>query len=122
MIATVKVEIPDGWELACDELRLPKAGEYYLTKDLVMQAHYDFFSCQKCVIVRRVEPWKQPDFLKPGWIAMDESGEWYWYTKEPFCSPDGNQWFSGNSVILMSEVNWTPPQCSDWKQSKRIIE
>jgi hypothetical protein len=120
---SVKVQIPDGWEF--DELRLAKRGEKYLLLNGSIQvAQSDdssFFEVPK-IIVRKIEPWKQPDFLKPGWIAMDEDGEWYWYIKEPFYSSDENQWFSGDKVILMSEVNWTQPQCTDWKQSKRRIE
>ena len=29
-IVTVQVEIPEGWELACDVLREPERGEHYL--------------------------------------------------------------------------------------------
>ena len=30
-VASVKVQIPDGYELACDEVRLPKCGESYVS-------------------------------------------------------------------------------------------
>jgi hypothetical protein len=122
---SVKVKIPDGWELDCDELRLANRGEKYVLSDgticTAQKDDYGLLFVPK-IIVRKIEPWKQPDFLKPGWIAMDENGEWYWYIKEPFYSSDEDQWFSGDNVILMSEVNWTPPKCTDWKQSKRRIE
>jgi len=116
---SVKVQIPDGWELACDEWRLPKAGEFYLAKDLVIEANYDL--SQKHIIVRKIEPWKQPDFLNPGWIAMDENGDWFWFSNEPMLF--SRCWDQCDCFIVELDCfNWTPPQCSDWKQSKRRIE
>ena len=34
---SVLVEIPEGYELACDEMRPPKAGEYFFDGEEVRQ-------------------------------------------------------------------------------------
>ena len=31
-------------------------------------------------------------FLKPGFVAMDSTGEWYWYKKQPKQSPVYGFW------------------------------
>jgi len=119
-IVSIKVQIPDGWELACDEMRPPKKDEWYCfgNGDEPNRARNDFES--EWVNVRKVEPWKQPEFLKPGWIAMDADGEWYWTGGEP--RQCGDDWNAEGGSIYLAFTNWTPPTCTDWKQSKRRIE
>lgn len=113
---SVKVQIPDGWELACDEMRCPKNGEWFLSHSGdPEQANIDFFN-SRFPILRK---WKQPEFLKPGWIAKDSNGLWYWFQNKP--SLGSMQWESDFSACNLAAFKWTPPAC-DWKQSKRMIE
>ena len=36
--------------------------------------------------------------LKPGFVAMDASGEWYWYRKQPKKSPTFAVWSVDNGI------------------------
>jgi hypothetical protein len=118
--AIVRVLIPDGFELACDIMRQPLPGEWYLTTrgavERAVSACY-----QDRVIVRPIEVWTPPEWMKPGWIAMNENMIWYWYEKEPVdCQDD---WLSCQGPHFeLSHIKWTPPCCDDWRQSKQRIE
>lgn len=73
------------------------------------------------LIVRR--KWTPPAWLKPGWIAMDADCAWFAYRSEPeACYGDG-EWRSGDeaSHLCPDIIDFTPPPCDDWKQSKRRI-
>lgn len=71
------------------------------------------------VIVRRV--WQWPSWLKVAAIAMDEDGCWWTFSAIPKCCDDQGQW-SGYSlwIIEQSELDFTPPPCTDWRQSLRL--
>jgi hypothetical protein len=66
------------------------------------------------------EVWTPPEWMKPGWISMNEDGSWYWSKNEP-------KQFHNNFAVIgphvcLDNINWTPPRCDDWRQSKRRIE
>jgi hypothetical protein len=116
---SVKIQIPDNMELACDEVRAVQPGEYFLDVDgVVMLSRYS--SQWKHPIVR--EAWKPPEFLKPGWIAMDTDEFWCWYMHEPRFDVSNGEWESGGPLTILSHLNFTPPPCSDPKLSLRRIE
>ncbi len=40
--------------------------------------------------------------LKPGWVAMDEDGKWYWYGHKPILDDgiDENAWYDSYSEVI----------------------
>ena len=117
--ATVRVQIPDGFELACDFMRRPLPGEWYLTKRNTVERSILVGCYHDRVIVRPIEVWQPPEWMKPGWISRDEDKTWWWSENEPE-KQDNNFVFSG-PYFELSNINWTPPRCDDWRQSKRRI-
>lgn len=112
--ATIKVQIPDGWELL-----EPDAVRQHFTREVFP----DLMNVYIPVQFGKVEEWKQPEFLKPGWIAMDEDGAWWWYEWEPVISSiRSTLWGSEHPKSNLEFLKWTPPTCTDWKKSKRRIE
>jgi hypothetical protein len=108
---TLKVLIPDDWELETKEITIGKSMAYDPSNPVV--SYYP-----KVVICK---PWKEPDFLKPGWIAMDRSRDWWWFESEPYRV--GYVWQSteGKQMELCG-INWAHPPCHDWKETKRRIK
>lgn len=53
--------------------------------------------------------------LKPGWVAMDENGDWFWHGQKP--GLEYGEWHSwGDSCWYISgSFNITPAE--DWKKS-----
>jgi len=60
MKVKITVDIPDGWELACDEMRSVKRGEYYLWSKIPTMWLSDDLSKQVYVIIR--ESWQWPEW------------------------------------------------------------
>ncbi len=57
-------------------------------------------------------PWdKAPEWAQ--WAAMDDNGDWYWYSEEPPRIDD--EWTLKKGICLSFEF----PPCSNWKESKR---
>ena len=55
-----------------------------------------------------------------GWIAMDEDGEWYWYSEEPRIGDDC--WHSsGMEEFLSSYCFKNLSKVTDWKESKQKV-
>ena len=117
--ATVRVQIPKGFELACDEMRRPLPGEWYLTTRGAVERAIGLSCDHDRVIVRPIEVWTPPEWMKPGWIARDEDGMWYWSEYEPQEHDDCFAAIGPN--IPLAKINWTPPRCDDWRKSKRRI-
>ena len=71
------------------------------------------------LIVRR--KWTPPVWLKAGWIAQEQNGEWYWHADEPQIV-DG-EWENDVAFrhLCQDAFDFVPPPCADWKQSKRRI-
>ena len=56
--------------------------------------------------------------MRPGWVAMDESGDWFWYMDKPEikdCS-----YFPLNLCYMCLECFDIDP-VDDWKKSKRKV-
>jgi len=122
-IAYVEVEIPEGWEIACNQIRAPKYGEWFIDPSgihNILRASSDYHINCKYVIVRQVFRW--PEWLTANYIAMDESGIWYGYAKKP--SKIASSWLPQQSTPYVrltpnTLTNFVPPECSDWAQSLR---
>ena len=38
-------------------------------------------------------------FMKKGWIAMDDDGDWYWYEKKPQKEKNFHQWVKSKGEV-----------------------
>lgn len=116
---TIEVDIPDGYE-ATGEFRSPGLDEVYLQRGEVKRSRFDHYASD-FVIVRK--KWQWPDWLKAPWIAMDKNGEWYAYKEQPDLMDCFVTWQSSgpSSLVLIDCLlfDFTPPECTDWKQSLR---
>jgi hypothetical protein len=116
-VVEIKVSIPDGYVF--DSFRIPYPGDLYMVDGDVRERKCDTSIGFPCLIVRK--DWVWPDWLKAGWIAMDEDGEWYAYNYEP--EPGKNVWFpvdDGDMSFLGIDLfRFDPPPCDDWKKSLR---
>jgi hypothetical protein len=67
--------------------------------------------------------WQWPEWIKPGtWLAMDSDGVWSLSSQEPKADPCGTYWFVEKGVmaeVKTALVDFTPPPCTDWRQSLR---
>lgn len=113
MKVQVEIEIPDDceivgnpqfssamWDHAADEI--PKHGAMGF-----------------CVRIR--EKWQWPNWLKVSAIAMDECGDWWTFSGIPACDEQSHQW-RGSSlwIIVLSDLDFTTPHCTDWRKSLRL--
>lgn len=117
---SVKVEIPDGWELACEEMRVPREGENYLACGAVAPPP-NGTSLFPRVIVRR--KWTWPAWLKARWLFCDRSGAWIANSgAERPRSGDGFwyfNWGAQTASVCEELFDFTPPPCDDWRLSLR---
>ena len=110
---TITVDIPEGYE-ATGEFRYPVSGELYLENEgCADRASSEQIFGRHRFILR--EKWAPPEFLRPGWIAMDDDGNWFWHESEPAIG--NKRWLVTGGCALLSDFNWTPPTVTDWKQS-----
>lgn len=64
-------------------------------------------------------------FMKPGWVAMDEDGEWHWWQNKPEQRLKGSGYFSywweldGYMVCLSTIYDIAP--ADDWTQSLQKV-
>lgn len=122
--AMVEVNIPDGFELAEPATRQPKQGEFYLLIDGV--AHQAASTNGVSAPILR-PAWTWPAWLKAPWIAMGEGGAWYAFEEEPHVSEVHDCWIGGKGMRIpfsshasvFTFLDFTPPPCTDWRQSKR---
>lgn len=117
---TVKAEIPEGFELACDHLRSAGPGDSYVTNEglltppLWSRAH----TSGKYIIVRPV--WQWPAWLTARWLFRRHNAWW-------FASDSRPEWVSGYCVdgdgvcrqIHDDVIDFTPPPCEDDRSSLR---
>jgi hypothetical protein len=64
--------------------------------------------------------WEQPAFLRPGWIAMDEGGYWFYYTTKPILKRDTWENTTGRHYNICV-YNWDRPIVPSWQESLREI-
>lgn len=73
-------------------------------------------------VIVAVPDWTPPEFLKPGWVAMDANGSWNWHEAEPMQRSNYFEWTNSGRIMFLGLFNWSPPSCTDWTQSKHRIE
>ena len=120
-ICSVKVEIPDGWELADESMRSPKFHEHYISaisgNVLVSRAAAD----RPRVIVRR--DWEGPLWRLARWIAMDKAGSWQAFPNIMPTIPVGTFWsaidMARPSFLAPDCLAFDPPPCANWRNSLR---
>lgn len=119
MKVQVWVDIPDGYELACDEMRVPKTGELFISaykmKVLTSCAEID----DPRVIVRPA--WQWPSWLKAVAVAMDCDNRWFAHNDVPIAT-DYDWWCEESTGMFLCQktLDFTPPPCADWRQSLRL--
>lgn len=109
----VLVNIPEGYELACEEIYLQ---EIQVTPATDNRTHV--VGMPSYLILRPA--WQWPPWLTAPWIAMDKGGSWYAYEAEP--KKEGiSCWHGDRDFALLSShmFAFTPPPCTDWRLSKR---
>ena len=121
MHTTVQVEIPDGWELACDEIREPRQGEHYMSPSgVILCASDDYRFGERRVIVR--ESWQWPEWLNAAAVCKTKWNVWWACERIPTpseCPPDGWEGV-GATMALGDLVKFEPPPCDDWRDSLRV--
>ena len=56
-------------------------------------------------------------FMKDGWVAMDESGDWNWYKDKPECDNDEDYiWKGGFDLVYLNPLFDIAP-VDDWTKS-----
>lgn len=57
-------------------------------------------------------------FMKPGWVAMDNSGQWWWYSEKPFII-GGEQWHTevNSSTGMIDNDVFDIAPADDWTKS-----
>lgn len=109
--------IPVGHEVV--RVGNPKQGEKYTTnaREIAVASH----DMQMPYIIVR-EKWTPGMItLKPGLVAMDKCGDWYWYSGKPYL--DSGDWLAaGFDMWGLNHLNWTPPPCTGPEDSLREIK
>lgn len=116
MQVMVKVEIPDGWELAYDEMRLPLKGEMFITSNgSLAECASDYEGGEVRVIVRPA--WKWPEWLLSRSVVQGIDGRWWGVDGEHRNAEEA--WECGRNHINLSRTTFLPPPCDDWRKSLR---
>lgn len=119
-VVEIKVSIPDGYVF--DGFRVPYPGDLYMVDGDVRERKCDTSIGFPCLIVKK--DWVWPDWLKAGWIAMDEDGEWYAYNETPRLRestwhPVLSRGAADMTYLGVDLLRFDPPKCDDWKKSLR---
>lgn len=114
----LSTEVPDGFEVT-GEFRPADSGDAWLAyRGAVCHGRSNF----AVPILRRT--WTWPEWVKPGtWIAMDATGDWWFYDHEPECFTATWSSGAGRGLSVNEDfrhfMDFTPPPCTDWRTSKR---
>ena len=103
----VEVDIPVGYELACDSMRRPVRGELFLTLDgLVSQCTGTAINyLTYCIILRK--KWEWPKWLKAKYIFYEEGWK---------C------WVASNAIPLMGSYGWEMSKIGHSKLSTSFLD
>jgi hypothetical protein len=90
------------------EVGIPEDAEIMTMRDDTFWLHVSYAT------------WKWPEWIKAGvWLTMDRDGTWLLHHREPGTCEKYGCWGSLSPGQSLSLMNFTPPPCSDWTQSKR---
>ena len=57
-------------------------------------------------------------FMKKGWVAMDENGDWYWYKEKPMFLPLNRIWKTISSSTCKVNIGcFDIAPADDWTKS-----
>lgn len=57
-------------------------------------------------------------FMKDGWVAMDENGDWYWYYEKPMFLPMNRIWrTTSSSTCKINIYCFDIAPADDWTKS-----
>lgn len=117
---TVEVDI-DQWVESVAEYRCGSSGDSAVlhgNKVVTIEA----YTAIPVLIVRPRKVWQRPAWLNKRWkwLAMDESGSWYCYDREP--KRVGRCWDGDGFIFDLSPDDYDPeafnlPQVTDWQES-----
>jgi hypothetical protein len=118
---TVKVDLPDGWELACDHMRSLNYRETGLTGQnelIIWTLHVP--SNDKYVIVRK--SWQWPEWLTCAAVVRTKQGEVWACATVPWpdeCMASG--WCNTGTALPLSDkfVHLDYPE-GPWRDSRRL--
>lgn len=111
MKVQVWVEIPDDCEVTSDAT-LESAAWEHAANEIPKHGRMVFS-------VRIRERWQWPSWLK-NFVAVTQEGDgrWFaWRNREPAITSNG---WSGPSFVSLKDFDFTPPPCTDWRQSLRL--
>ena len=116
----IDIPIPSGYQPIA--YRLPKRKEYYINQKGTVS------TCTNCPTKRPrvilIKEWEAPKgILKPGWIAMDIVGTWWWFPDKPIEEND-EEWLNPKWAIWTNVINMDFPYIDkeQWKDSVRQIK
>jgi hypothetical protein len=119
-VVKVEIEIPDppeGWVF--DGYRQCMPGELTLRGCVWMRC--EVVTVLEYPVAVKAKPLWEPSpelvaVLKPGWIARDRNGFWYWYKGKPMC---GTHMWLGDSSRSLNAVRkeLLAPATIPWDQS-----
>lgn len=55
--------------------------------------------------------------LKKGYVAMDKSGVWFWYSRKPLIARDAEEWRFVDGCARTLGMFDLAPYAGDWKDS-----
>lgn len=108
---TIEVDVPEGMEIDFVQTVIELDGD----------------KKRQCLVVRFKDDWQWPAWLTAPWIACDSLMNWYAFTREPEFALDKETGHALNwqkqygTYCFISPMLYafTPPPCTDWRQSKR---
>jgi len=110
----VEVDIPAGFEF----VRFPFNGESLTCDGDTFCRVVVNGSLETMAVLRKL--WQWPEWLTAEWIAMDRDGGWWCYGDKPRLNDLGWSPCGGtNSSLRPCLTTFTPPPCTDWRQSLR---
>lgn len=105
----------EEWEAVA--FRKPLKGECFITDAGHPHVWGDQQHTNPRLIIQR--KWKWPEWLKAEWIVKFAIGGWVATNEEPLLTA-GDYWSWGRyAPIYLDVFDFTPPPCTDWRQSKR---
>lgn len=123
---SIKLPVLRGYEYT-GEFRTPFCDEYFLDNrsdpaSILKQSSDGRQFSNAYHIVRELWQPKREDLcLKPGWIAMDANGQWWWYSTEPSPNSGILSWESKESEVALSPLAFDLPKEINWLHSLRKI-
>jgi len=109
---------PEGYEAEA-EYRQLKENDYFinvLSAEVARSGHNS--PGQYRIVLTPKAELIPPPCITAGWIAMDQNGYWYWYSKKPVIASE--HWNGKNykySQIFPKMISWAPPDNVNWKTS-----